>query len=347
MKAAIISLGSVSSEYTAQALKEYFDTVDMLDIRNIDIKLGKNPQMRYFKKPLPQYDCAYVKGSFKYSQIASSIVSLLEAQHTYCPIPKQAYLILHDKVLSQIELQKAGVPTPTTYVCPTLETARDILEQLQYPIIIKLPSGTHGKGVLFADSHAAASSILDTLVSLKQAFLIQEYVETGGNDIRAFVIGNQVVAAMKRTAADDEVRSNLHAGGTATPVEIDQKTKTVAIMAARALHLDICGVDILPSIHGPQVIEVNRSPGIQGIMKATGLDVAGMIAEFLYKRSSKQPYTDSQQLIEEDSPSIVAPITYRANRILLPEVISKYADFLDGEEVTITAKNKDITIRKI
>jgi ribosomal protein S6--L-glutamate ligase len=150
--------------------------------------------------------------------------------------------------------------------------------------VIKLIEGTQGKGVILADTHKAAESIIDGFRQMKAHFLVQEFIkESKGQDIRCLVIGDRVVASMMRTAKEGEFRSNLHRGGTAMPVEISQEEAAMAVKAAKALGLNVAGVDLLRSHRGPLILEVNSSPGLQGIETSTGLDIASMIIEHIEK----------------------------------------------------------------
>ncbi|MCK5140446.1 MAG: ATP-grasp domain-containing protein, partial [Thermodesulfovibrionia bacterium] len=211
MRTAIISLGSKSTVMLAEAMEKYFTTVDMLDLRNIEVNLSKEMEVLYEGKPIQKYDCIYVKGSHKYEQLLRAITASLYNK-TYMPIKPIAFNIAHDKIYTQINIQQNKTPMPTTYLSATIPAAKNILKKVNYPIIMKFPHGTQGKGVMFADSFASASSILDALDTLKQPFLIQEYIETGGVDIRVIVVGDKVVAAMKRRAEIGEKRANIHAG---------------------------------------------------------------------------------------------------------------------------------------
>ena len=363
--AAVISLGSKSSKMTAEALEKYFDKVDMINIKEIEITLGSNgksTQISYKGEPLAQYDCAYVKGSFTYAIIASAISSYL-SKTTYIPVNENAFTTVHDKILTHIALEKAKIPAPKTYLSATPAAAKAILKTINYPVILKFPQGTQGKGVMFAESFAAASSVLDALVSLKQPFLIQEYVETGGTDLRAIVVGDQVVASMQRKAAGEDKRSNIHAGGTGEAAILDPKAKRIAIETAKALNCDICGVDILSGPTGPFVIEANISPGLQGITQATGINVADKIASYLYAQTilfkeklaaAKSPSASelltelsSSKSDETEGQQIITNIDYRGSRILIPEAVSKMSKFNDGQDAVFEVKRNEIRIRKV
>jgi ribosomal protein S6--L-glutamate ligase len=360
MKAAIISLGSKSSKWTAEAMRKYFDEVEEINLKNIEISFtGKKQQILYENKPLKKYDCIYAKGSFRYGNLLSAITSMLE-KTSYLPIDSSAFTIAHDKLLTQLQLNAANIPMPQTYLTSTIDEAKKILKKMNYPIIMKFPKGTQGKGVMFADSCASATSVLDALSVLKQPVIIQEYVETGGTDVRAVVVGNKVVAAYRRVAQIGETRSNIHQGGSGEAVNLNDHTKKIAIKAAKALKADICGVDILESVKGPVVIEVNISPGLQGVTQYTGVDVADKIAKFLFEtsKSIKNVETKSKaktlftDLGIDDSTVISAPqlitnIELRGNRILLPELVTKKTKFSDDEEICMILKEGLMKITKL
>ncbi len=355
MKAAIISMGSVSSEWTAKAMRKYFEEVDEINLKEIEVNFsGKNSEVLYQGKDLGKYDCIYAKGSFRYAQLLRSIVSLLKGK-AYIPIEESAYTIVHDKLLTQLRLQEFNIPMPRTYLSATTEAAKTLLERTKFPIIMKFPQGTQGKGVMFADSYASASSMLDALSALKQPFIIQEFVETGGEDIRVMVIGDKAVVSMKRKAAENEIRSNIHAGGTGEIAKIDEYTKKVAVDTAKAMGVDICGVDILYGVKGPQVIEANLSPGLQGITEATGIDVADLIAKYLYEQSvefkNKGKKKDTADIMNEldtakEGKTIIRPLDFRGVRVLLPEIATKISGIKESDDVELKMENKKITIEK-
>ncbi|MGM5480604.1 MAG: ATP-grasp domain-containing protein [Nanobdellota archaeon] len=359
MKAAVVSLGSVSSKWTIEEMKQYFDQVDNLNIKYIEITIsGEKAEVLYKGKPLPNYDCIFAKGSFRYANILKTL-TVLFGERTYMPIEHHTFTIAHDKLLTQLELQKNNIPMPATYMASTIGAARSILERLNYPIVMKFPQGTQGKGVLFAESFASASSILDALSTLKQPFIIQEFVETDGKDIRAFVVGNKVVASFERKASIKEMRSNTHAGGKGKAIELDDQTKRLAINTAKAIGAEICGVDIMMSHKGPLIIEANISPGLQGITEYSEINVANKIAKFLYKetkeKTSQHHKENAQEIlstIEEaktkntQKTEYITSLDFRGSRILLPELITKTAQLKDDKEYTLKAEEGKITIEE-
>ncbi len=358
MNAAIISLGSVSSRWTADAMKSLFDSVDILDIRKVEINIGakKDAYLIYEGKPFRKYDCVYAKGSYRYGALLRAVTSYL-SENAYMPIRDNAFTLVHNKLLTHLVLQQSDIPMPLTYLTPTPSAAKKLLERLNYPIVMKFPEGTQGKGVMFADSFAAASSLLDALQTLKQPFIIQEYVETGSTDIRAIVVGDKVVAAMQRIAVYGEKRANIHAGGIGEAVTLDTHTKRIAIKAAKAMGADICGVDLLNGPKGPIVIELNLSPGLQGIKRATGIDVATHIAKYLFKKTKEKkeagPSVSGENILEDlgigdanGEKEILTNIDLRGDRILLPEIATTLSRFSENDEITIKTDKNRIVIEK-
>jgi len=358
MRAAVITLQSKSSKMLIEAMKKYFDYVEDINIKEVEVKLeSKEMEVWHKGKKIEKYDCLIVKGSYKYAPTAATIVSALSSK-SYIPVSTETILEGHDKFLTQLKLQAHKVPMPTAYLAPTTSAAKSLLEKVNYPIVIKLPTGTQGKGVMFADSFASATSLLDVLSVLKQSFVVQEYIETGGEDIRCIVVGNKVVAAMKRVAEIGEKRSNIHAGGKGIPAVITEKIKRIAIQAAEAMKADIIGVDILEGPLGPQVIEVNVSPGLQGITEATKIDVADQMAKFLHMKteewmtsgkssSTKKIMSDLglQEMTEKQE--VFGYLDFRGNRILLPAVVTSVTKFDDRTECVFKAERGKVTVTEV
>lgn len=195
-----------------------------------------------------------------------------------------------DKLRSLQLLARKGIGLPVTGFAHDIENTDDLIRLVGgAPLVVKLLEGTQGKGVVLAETYKAAESVIDAFRELHANFLVQEFIrEAGGSDIRAFVIGDKVVAAMMRKAREGEFRSNLHRGGTATIVKLTPEERSTATRAAKTMGLNVAGVDILRSNHGPVVMEVNSSPGLEGIETATSKDVARMIVSFIEKNA--KPY---------------------------------------------------------
>ena len=357
MKAALISLKSKSSEMVAEAMKKYFRDFDNLDIRKVEVNLSsKELEILYEGGQFKKYDCIYTRGSFRYAPMLRSLTKAME-NIAYMPIKAETYTTGHDKLITHLVLQQYKIPMPKTYLTSSASAAKKILEKINYPIIMKFPSGTGGKGVMFAESFAAASSMMDALETLRQPFLLQEYIETGSVDIRAIVVGGKVVASMKRKAIIGEKRSNIHTGGVGEAVQLDSHAKKIAIDTAEAIGADICAVDMLDSPKGHLVIEANLSPGLQGITKATKIDVADKIARYLYKETKTfveiEKKQDADKIInelnlEKKGPvqNILTNLDFRADRILLPKVVTDITGFNEKEELLIKAQKGKIEIGK-
>lgn len=353
MRCAFFSLGSVSSKWTYEELKKYFVEVEFYNIKEIEILLdGKNSKILAGGKQIDKnFDCVYIKGSYRY---ATALRALSEAFYgrAYQPIHPQSFDVGHDKILTHLVLDKADIPMPKTFLFSNYTSVKSFLKNAEYPLIVKLPKGTQGKGVIFVESHAAASSLLDVLSHLKQPFLIQEYVETGGVDYRLLVIGNEVFG-YKRMAQSEEKRANVHLGGNVEKIEITEELKSIALRTAKAINADICAIDVLPTYKGPRVIEVNLSPGLQGATKATGVNLAGVIAKQLYEKTKnfKERLTKrnnnlfSELGINLDNPEnkveIISEFEFKGNNIILPRYISKLCKFQPAKNYKfVIEKNK-------
>ena len=192
-----------------------------------------------------------------------------------------------DKLRSVQLLARKGIGLPVTGFANSPDDVEDLIKMVGgAPLVIKLLEGTQGIGVVLAETKQAAESVIEAFMGLDANILVQEFIkEAGGADIRCFIIGDKVVAAMKRQAQDGEFRSNLHRGGNATLVKITPEERSTAVRAAKVMGLNVAGVDLLRSNHGPVVMEVNSSPGLEGIENASGKDVAGMIIDFIEKNA--------------------------------------------------------------
>lgn len=218
----------------------------------------------------------------------SAIVRQFEMMGVYTTAKSLAINRSRDKLRSLQLLSKAGVGIPKTIFSRETHAVNDLIDRIGVPTVIKLISGTQGNGVVLAETRKAAKSVIQAFYVNDTSFLMQEYIEeAGGADIRAVIVGNQVVASMKRQSLDDDFRSNIHQGGTGRAVPLSDEEKKTALRAAKAMGLPICGVDMIRSSRGPLVLEVNSAPGLEGIEKVTGRDVAGKIIEYV-ERNAKQ-----------------------------------------------------------
>lgn len=213
----------------------------------------------------------------------TAVVRQFEMMKVPAAVDSQAILRSRDKLRAMQLLARAGVGLPRTVFTNYSKEASALVKQAGGPpVVIKLLEGTQGLGVVLAETEGAATSVIEAFHNLKARFIVQEFIsESRGADLRVFIVGGEVVGAMKRQGREGEFRSNLHRGGTGTLVKLSQKEKKSALAAAAALDLAVAGVDMLQSKRGPLVLEVNSSPGLEGIEKATGTDVAGRIVAYV------------------------------------------------------------------
>ncbi len=248
----------------------------------IDLERGA-PDLYYRQKHLSAYDAVLPRIGASITYYGTAVVRQFQEMDVFCANTAHGITNSRDKLRSLQILSRHHVGIPrTTFV----RDKKDVLPAIERvggaPVIIKLIEGTQGIGVLLAESVKAAESIIELLQSQKQNVLIQKFVaESKGRDIRAFVVGDQVVAAMRRVAQGQEFRSNVHRGGVAEPVDLDEAYRETAVRCTQIMGLRVAGVDMLEGKDGPQVMEVNSSPGLEGIETCTGLDVAGAVIEYI------------------------------------------------------------------
>lgn len=290
MKVAILSRGP--DLYSTRRLKEAGEAlgheVDIIDTLHcyMDITSSK-PTVRYHGEELPKYDAIIPRIGASITFYGTSVVRQFEMMGTFSVNESVAISRSRDKLRSLQLLSRKGIGLPRTGFASKPDKVDDLIKNVGgAPVVIKLLEGTQGIGVVLAETKKAAESIIEAFMGLKANILVQEYIkEAGGADIRCLVVGGKVVAAMKRQAAAGEFRSNLHRGGSAEIVKLTPEERKTAVDAAKVMGLNMCGVDILRSNSGPVVMEVNSSPGLEGIETATGKDVAGMIFQFLEKNA--------------------------------------------------------------
>lgn len=262
--------------------------VDVIDTLHCYMDITSNrPTVRYKGEELPKYDAVIPRIGASITFYGTSVVRQFEMMGTFAVNESVAISRSRDKLRSMQLLSRKGVGLPRTGFAHSPDNIKDLIKNVGgAPVVIKLLEGTQGIGVVLADTAKAAESIIEAFMGLNANILVQEFIkEAGGADIRCFVIGDKVVAAMKRQAAAGEFRSNLHRGGKAELVRLSAAERRTAVNAAKIMGLNLCGVDILQSNNGPVVMEVNSSPGLQGIEQATGKDVASMVFDFIEKNA--------------------------------------------------------------
>ncbi|MDH3532736.1 MAG: 30S ribosomal protein S6--L-glutamate ligase [Gammaproteobacteria bacterium] len=289
MKLAILSCGpnSYSTRRLKEAALEKNYNVKVLNTLKFAIDLEEGaPDLFYRQKSLSHYDAVLPRIGASITYYGTAVVRQFEEMGVFCANTSNGITNSRDKLRSLQILSRHHIGIPrTTFVSDKKDVLPAIDRVGGAPVVIKLIEGTQGIGVLLADTVKAAESIIELLQSQKQNVLIQKFVaESRGKDIRAFVVGDRVVAAMRRVAQGQEFRSNVHRGGVAEAVDLSDEYRETAVRAAQILGLRIAGVDMLESAQGPQIMEVNSSPGLEGIEKCTGLDIAGAVVEYIAAR---------------------------------------------------------------
>jgi len=286
MKVAILSrsVKCYSTRRLREAAVQRGHRVRVLDTLRFTIDLQPGSPDLYFRsRELSLYDAVLPRIGASITYFGTAVVRQFEQMDVFCANSAAGISNSRDKLrcLQILSRHQIGMPD-TTFV----RDRKDVLSAIERvggaPVIIKLLEGTQGVGVILAESVKMAEAIIETLHSTRQNVLVQRFVsESKGRDIRAIVVGDQVVAAMRRRATGDEFRSNLHRGGSVEVVELSEEFKSTAVRAAQIMGLRVAGVDMLEGVDGPQIMEVNSSPGLEGIEHATGLDVAGAIIDYI------------------------------------------------------------------
>ena len=290
MKIAILSRNK--SLYSTRRLVEAAEArgheARVIDVLRCYMNIASHkPEIHYRGKKLDGFDAVIPRVGSSITFYGTAVIRQFEMMGVYSVNESVAVSRSRDKLRSLQLLSRKGIGLPVTGFAHSPDDIEDLLKMVGGPpAVIKLLEGTQGIGVVLAETQKAAESVIQAFMGLQANILVQEYIaEAGGADIRCFVIGEKVVASMMRQAPEGEFRSNLHRGGSATSIRITPEERSTAVRAARIMGLNVAGVDILRSNHGPVVMEVNSSPGLEGIEKATGKDVAGMICAFIEKNA--------------------------------------------------------------
>lgn len=273
-----------STQRIVQAAEKRKHTVEIINHTKCDIVIEKkNPCIYYKGKLIENVDAVIPRIGASVTFYGTAVVRQFEMMHCFTTTESMALVRSRDKLRSLQILSRAGLGLPKTIFTNYSKNVESIVEQLGgAPVIIKLLEGTQGIGVILAETKKAAESVIEAFNNLQARVIVQEFIkEAGGADIRAIVIDGRVVGSMKRQGKEGEFRSNLHRGGTAEIIELTDEEETAAIKAAKAMGLGIAGVDMLQSARGPLILEVNSSPGLEGIEKATGKDIAKEIIKYI------------------------------------------------------------------
>ena len=248
---------------------------------------SQKPSIHFKGEGLVDFDAVIPRIGASVTFYGTAVLRQFEMMGVYTVNESVAISRSRDKLRSMQLLSRKCIGMPVTGFASKPDDVKDLLDMVGgAPVVIKLLEGTQGIGVVLAETNKAAESVIEAFMGLKANIMVQEFIEEAkGADIRCFVVGNKVIAAMKRQAKEGEFRSNLHRGGSAQLVRLSKEERATAVNAARVMGLNLCGVDILQSKNGPVVMEVNSSPGLEGIELATNKDVAGMIFDFIEKNA--------------------------------------------------------------
>ncbi len=288
----IAMLARNANLYSHQRLKEAAEErghrLDIINTLRCYMNIAaRRPEIYYNGDKLTGYDAVIPRIGASVTFYGTAVLRQFEMMGVYPLNESVAIGRSRDKLRSMQLLSREGIGLPVTTFAHDPKQTEEVLELAGgAPLVIKLLEGTQGLGVVLADTDRSAKSVVEAFRATNTNILIQEFIkEAGGTDIRAIVVGGKVIAAMKRSGAEGEFRSNLHRGGSAQVIKLSPEERSTAVRSAKAMGLNVCGVDMLRANHGPVVMEVNSSPGLEGVEKATGLDIAGKIIEFMEKNA--------------------------------------------------------------
>ena len=292
MKIALLSRNPklYSTQRIVEAARDRGHEIRTLDVLRCYMNItSHNPEIHYKGEVLNGFDAVIPRIGASVTIYGTAVLRQFEMMGVWPLNESQSITRSRDKLRALQLLSRRGIGLPVTGFAHKPDDIEDLIKIVHgAPLVIKLLQGTQGIGVVLAETQKAAESVIESFFGLKANVLVQEFIEeAGGADIRCFVIGEKVVAAMKRQAKEGEFRSNIHRGGSTSLIKITPEERSTAVRAAATMGLNVSGVDILRTNHGPVVIEVNSSPGLEGIEKATGKDIATMIVQFLEKNAKK------------------------------------------------------------
>ena len=289
MKIAVLSRNKTlySTRRLVEAAKAAGHEVRVVDVLRCYMNITSlKPSIHYRGEVLEGFDAVIPRIGASVTFYGTAVLRQFEMMNVFPLNESVAVTRSRDKLRSAQLLARKGIGMPVTGFAHNPDDIQDLLEEVGgAPLVIKLLEGTQGIGVVLAETRKAAESVIQAFMGLKANIMVQEIIkEAGGSDIRCLVVGEKVVASMKRQGPEGEFRSNLHRGGTASLIRLTPEERSTAVRAAKIMGLEVCGVDLLRSNHGPVVMEVNSSPGLQGIEEASGKDIAGIIIAYLERR---------------------------------------------------------------
>ncbi|HEY2556710.1 MAG TPA: 30S ribosomal protein S6--L-glutamate ligase [Diaminobutyricibacter sp.] len=346
MKLAILSRApqAYSTQRLRAAAQQRGHQVKVLDTLRFAIDLsGNEPDLQYRGRLLSDYDAVLPRIGNSITYFGTAVVRQFEQMDVYTPNTANGITNSRDKLRATQILSRHNIGMPATAFVHSRADVRLAIERVGgAPVVIKLLEGTQGIGVILAPEVKIAEAIIETLHSTKQNVLIQSFIsESRGRDIRALVVGDRVVAAMRRVASGDEFRSNVHRGGTVEPVELTPAYEQAAVRSAQIMGLRVAGVDMLEGNDGPLVMEVNSSPGLEGIERATSLDVAGAVIDFIANQVAF-PEIDVRQRLSVSTGYGVAELLVHGNADLVGKTIRDSG--LGDRDITVLTLHRGATV---
>ncbi len=347
MKIAILSRNKelYSTKRLVEACHKKGHEPHVMDILKFSIHVEKNnPNLFYQEKPIENFDAVIPRIGASISFFGTAVVRQFEQMGVFCLNSSQAITVSRDKLRAIQVLSRHQIGIPVTEFVKQRGNILHAIERVgDPPVIIKLLEGTQGIGVILAESKKVAQAIVETLQSTKQQVLIQKFVkESKGKDIRAFVVGGKVVAAMRRKAIGDEYRSNVHRGGKVQAIELTPEYEQTAVLAAQIMGLRVAGVDMLEGNDGPVLMEVNSSPGLEGIETATKIDVAGAVIDYM-EQEMMFPEIDIRQRLTLKNGYGVAEIPVPAGSPLIGKSV-KDSGLRQKDVLVLSIMRESVTI---
>lgn len=287
MKIGILSrhMKIYSTKRLVDAAQQRDHEVQVIDVLKCYMNITANQPSVHYRGQILKFDAIIPRIGASVTAYGTAVLRQFEVGGVYTVNDSIAIARSRDKLRAHQLLARKGVGMPITGYAHAADATDELIEFVGgAPLVVKLMESTHGRGVVLAETGKSAEGVINAFRNLNANFLVQEYIrESKGSDIRCFVVGDRVVAAMQRTAKEGDFRSNLHRGGTAQAIKLTPEERMLAVKAAKVMGLNVAGVDIIRSGHGPLVLEVNSSPGLEGIERVTGKDVADLIIDFVEK----------------------------------------------------------------
>ncbi len=292
MKLAILGPSQKVIGYTTKRLLEEAEKADVdtkfISLVDVKLRIDKDLDAIYEKKSLRDFDYILPRIDSRRAVVGYPIMRFLDELGVRKPYSAETIIVAHNKFITLERLVSNNIPVPETYLTGSRRSAEDILKKQKLPLMIKLLSGFGGQGVMVIESKEAAKSVIDTMKTLKQEILIEKYVDNPGEDIRGIVAGDEIIASYKRVSSPEDKRANIYAGGKAKVFKLTPEMEEIAFKSARAIGSKLCAVDMIQGKDGKiRVIEVNINPGLQGIEKATDINVAQRIINFVKSEMKK------------------------------------------------------------